>query len=128
MGYRSQVTIVLKKETYQKHENILREAMKGCDSIEQTDTAYYFSWDAVKWETTFENVKVIEKVLSQCDEEDYGFMRVGEEENDLDTKGTPGEFNVFLERTISSDTDKELDSEKFFSQNSVKYIKYDSKT
>lgn len=49
MGYRSQVVLAIKKEIYNKNAHILRENLRDCDSISQTEDAFYFSWEDVKW-------------------------------------------------------------------------------
>lgn len=126
MGYRSQVAIAIKTKIYHKHENELREAMKDCDALLKTEIAYVISWEYVKWYDSYPSVSSIEAVLAKLDEEDYGYLRIGEDSGDVEEKGSPWDFDIQINRCIAGlDDGEDLEPITFFAPNSVKFIKED---
>jgi len=130
MGYRSQVAIAFKKEIYHQYENTLKKHIKDCDQISQTEgaTAYIFTWDDVKWYPSYEDVRTIMNVLAECEEEDYGFVRVGEEAGDVEELGSPAEYEIEIHTHCSVNLGyvEELTHDDFFAPNSIKFIKEDN--
>jgi len=123
MGYTSQVAIAIKKEEYHKRENQFKKVMHDCDELGKTTDAYFFTWDCVKWYPNYPEVQELEKLLREIDEEDYGFIRVGEEDNDIERKGCPNDYDLNISITLESFSSSPLDHKDFFAPNSIKFIK-----
>jgi len=133
MGYRSQVVIAFKREAFWKHvgEDIIH--FKDCDQILQTEDSVTFLWESVKWEPLYADVqavtRVVEKVASDesyTDDDHYGFLRLGEKEDDIERLGNPWNFDVYLYQHISvDDSADEIEHDKFFAPNSIKFIRGD---
>jgi len=123
MGYRSEVTIAIKKEVYQKHSIAFKDALEFSDCITQTEKAIYFVWESAKWYSDYPEIAAVESVLSDLDDSDYGYVRVGEEMTDLETRGDFYEYGLDVSRAIVIDeVTEEVDKELFLSSNSVKFI------
>jgi len=127
MGYRSVVKLALRKQAYYDNKANLLESIKDCDIISETDEAYFFLWEDVKWYPSYGDVKAVEEVMDSLKEEEYGFMRIGEETNDVEEKGEPWEYGIYMNREFSqNDEEDEIDKEEFFKPNSIKFIKEDA--
>ena len=109
MGYRSEVVIVTKIEN--------KELVKLLQLDEaSTDEQYFFStedyngkkiecfftrYEYVKWYDSFPCVNKIMSAMDNIEDEDsFGFMRVGEDYDDVEILGMPYEFDIQLSRTI----------------------------
>ena len=106
MGYRSEVSLELKKETNDLFQALY--AQKFPEDIEflsssiekETDKATLYFWDHIKWYDTYPEVSFITKFISELDENDYRFVRLGEEYEDNETDGYSEEFNLNIQRSI----------------------------
>lgn len=78
----------------------------------------------VIWYSDYEDVKIIEKFMRECDTEDYGFIRVGEE-TDIEILGDCSEYSLNTSTTIDSPLAEEISDKDFFAPNSIKFIKED---
>ena len=125
MGYRSNVKLALKKQVYYDNQASILESIKDCDSISETEEAYFFLWESVKWYESYEDVKAITKLMSSLKSEDFGFMRIGEDKDDIEEAGEPYEYDIYLVRQFfnENEDEEELDKEEFFKPNSIKFIK-----
>ena len=109
MGYRSDVVIVTKIEN--------KELVKLLQEDEEAaEEQYFFSmkdyngkhmecfftrYEYVKWYETYPQVDKIEAAMRKIEDvESFGFMRVGEDYNDVEIIGLPYDFNIQLSRTI----------------------------
>lgn len=109
MGYRSDVVIVTKIEN--------KELVKLLQEDEEdTDEQYFFTmknyngenmecfftrYEYVKWYDSITCVNEIMSVINNIEDGDsFGFMRVGEDYDDVEILGMPYEFNIQLSRTI----------------------------
>ena len=112
MGYRSDVVIVTKIEN--------KELVKLLQEDEEaTDEQYFFSmedyngkrmecfftrYECVKWYDGFPCVDGIRSAMDNIEDGDsFGFMRVGEDYDDVEVLGMPYDFNIQLSRTIDID-------------------------
>lgn len=125
MGYRSQVAIALKKETYYKHENVLRDYLKDCDDVPENELGFYFYWDSVKWYDSYEDVKAVQNIMKESGWEEYAFIRIGEEADDVEQEGDTGSFELYVCRSIDIPSSKTVEKKDFFATNSIKFIKED---
>jgi len=123
MGYRSEVCIGLTDdaarlfrtivehmpETHEIH-SLLLDAERPMDKSPWRDehkdpdkdceTKLY--WNQVKWYEGYECVDLIECFLTECvPEEDYRFLRVGEETDDTEERGDYYDSDMHIQRTIS---------------------------
>ena len=110
MGYRSEVVIKFSEEAAKVvraardmcpvlkgllDDNEAHEANGDPDKVE----VLYFSH--IKWYENYEEIIAMEQLLDQLYEEDFGFMRVGEDREDIETRGEPWEYDIYLNRSIS---------------------------
>ena len=109
MGYRSDVVIVTKIE----NKELVKLLQEDEEAVEEQ---YFFSmkdyngkhmecfftrYDYVKWYEAYPCVAKIESAMRKIeDDESFGFMRVGEDYNDVEVMGLPYDFNIQLSRTI----------------------------
>lgn len=79
--------------------NFLEEAMYAVDS---ESLAEFFHWDSVKWYLMFEEIACINSVMEELDDEDFLFIRIGEDFEDLEIQGRYWEnpFNLDVVRTV----------------------------
>ena len=123
MGYRSEVCLAIMKDTYkEKVTPKLKQALTECDTISETETAYYFNWGDIKWYNDYENVKVVNEFVSE-NGETCGLLIIGEEEDDIQREGNTYDFELYVCRSISQPNAEEIDSKDFFACNAVKFIK-----
>ena len=109
MGYRSDIVIVTKIEN--------KELVKLLQEDEEnTDEQYFFSmedyngkkmecfftrYEYVKWYDSFPSVNKIRSAMDNIEDGDsFGFIRVGEDYDDVESLGMPYDFNIQLSRTI----------------------------
>jgi hypothetical protein len=117
MGYRSQVIIVLSKEAmaYATVKNNLPAAFAEADKHATHEEGYYWRFDSWKWYDGYPIIDEVTRFLHELDEYNdskqdkvdlntyvpmYGFIRIGEELEDIETKGDPGHFDVWVSRTF----------------------------
>jgi len=109
MGYRSDVVIVTKIEN-KELVNLLQE------DEEDTDEQYFFTmenyngekmecfltrYEYVKWYDSIPSVSETMSVINNIEDGDsFGFMRIGEDYDDVEILGMPYDFNIQLSRTI----------------------------
>jgi hypothetical protein len=123
MGYRSEVCIGLTDdatrllrtildhipETHEVH-NLVKDAKtihyhqvwekQHKDPEVDCDSKMY--WDYVKWYDSYDCVGFIEDFLENCiPEEDYKFVRIGEESDDISERGEYWDADIHVQRTIS---------------------------
>ena len=106
MGYRSQVCLSVSEEADKILKDnadmipALKELLKDGDS--RVAERYY--WDSVKWYPSYPEIDALERFLCFMDSADdgqYGFIRLGEEEDDIERRGAPWEFDMHVTRGIS---------------------------
>ena len=112
MGYRSQVVLAISKHltpflTLATSQNAEAQALvfKDADIFDrdyQGDKSWLITWDSIKWYESYEDIKTIERFVSEaiCDEYEFEvegnkelssehirFVRVGEESGDIEMMG-----------------------------------------
>lgn len=107
MGYRSQVAIVTKNtvEWPEDVEKVLDE-MGMVDTI--SDTKYFYS-SYLKWYEEYADVQLVIKWLETLDDEDYAFLRIGEDSADIEEHGTPWKFGLGWSIRLSLDGEELAD-------------------
>ncbi|MBD5416515.1 MAG: hypothetical protein HDR50_02345 [Desulfovibrio sp.] len=118
MGYRSEVGLALTKkgvenlkqrlanpELSQEIREVVREffdcADKHAKDEEDGQEAWY--WDYRKWYMGFPEVDFIEQLLSELPDEDFRFIRIGEDYDDTEMRGGfwDDPFGMELTRSIT---------------------------
>ena len=124
MGYRSEVVLVVGKEVMPQFMVTMAkspEARALCFAEATRHEDYeekgnmLFAWDCIKWYDSYEEIRAIEDFLDWCDSEDvpsqdakgervdgdecYRFVRIGEEVEDIEERGS-GFWDVGVRRSI----------------------------
>lgn len=105
MGYRSEVCIKFSEQaadvltTACKMNKHLKELVESADQGSIEDHFLYFEYS--KWYDSYPEVEAIESILTELDEYDYGFIRIGEEYEDVEERGEPWEYDLSVQRSLS---------------------------
>ena len=103
MGYRSKVVIALNNKVIVDNlvKNNLPSLLKEADrSVEIrgpfNDKLRYiiYEFESIKWYDSYFEVTELETFISELDDSDYGFIRVGEDTDDITFNGSPLEYNM----------------------------------
>ena len=107
MGYRSDVCIGIKKEVkaWALINNNWPSLLDEADSIDEENDATFYNYQGWKWYQTHDEVQEVEQFLAAIDEQfkyepAYGFVRLGEEYEDIEVIGQPWELGIEIHRTI----------------------------
>lgn len=99
MGYYSEIVIILSKEakealkeklnTLSKEEKENIESLFSCSDRRfiHESGAELIHWTNIKWYHSYPDIAFIENFLNNCEDEDFYFMRIGEELGDIDLQG-----------------------------------------
>lgn len=108
MGYRSQVTLALRPKaaalftTVRARGGELPALIEDADTGNHNDGSESYSWDHVKWYDSYACVNAIEQFMDRLDTEDmedqYRFVRIGEESDDNEQRGHG--FEIYVSRSI----------------------------
>jgi hypothetical protein len=106
MGYYSSVAIALTKEQYledQLLKNKLPTLLKKEPDLVKDDAVYWFL-PYTKWYDDFPEVcevtDYLNKLYEQYPDPPFGFIRVGEEQGDIEELGSPGDFDMHTSTEI----------------------------
>ena len=113
MGYRSDVGFACDPIIKQVVETVAewdKEFKELLDYGEDLSNDHFGRWrfDYAKWYDSFPDVQIMENIMSMCDDVDisglaydsYGFIRIGEEYEDVETKGDPSAFDLYVNRSL----------------------------
>lgn len=108
MGYRSEVAIRCQDKAYKMFEKAWGEFTP--DKIFHQKDDHLIYWDWVKWYEDYPDVSAIENVMSKLNELDndeaiekkmgYRFMRLGENDADIETKENTYDIELWMIRKI----------------------------
>lgn len=103
MGYRSEIAIGVTPETYATAPDDVKLAfdeMFGGPSVNEPDRILWHS-DWMKWYSDDPFVLRIEEWLSELEDcESYGLLRLGDNDEDVQTDGSPYEFGIRYSRKL----------------------------
>jgi hypothetical protein len=103
MGYRSDLVIAVRKEIIAADLiNPTIPAVVKELSWSSTDAARYYFIEGWKWYDSYPEVRDIEAWFDAMALEDFGAMRIGEDDNDTETWGSPYDFEIYLSRSIAA--------------------------
>ncbi|WP_297894414.1 hypothetical protein [uncultured Desulfovibrio sp.] len=117
MGYYSNVALCLTKNGMNQLKTALAEAEKNSpgnfaaikmliggepSKIDEGSGSVVFLWEGEKWYDEFDEIAFVTKVMDSLSDEDFLFIRLGEDYDDITIRGnfcdTP--FNISVERKI----------------------------
>ena len=123
MGYRSETCLGLTDDAMRLFRTLLEHLPEDHEihALLRDATTYYhtgdwgnkhktthvdcgdkFYWEYVKWYESFEDVQFIESFMVDCIlPDDYRFVRIGEEEDDIDQHGEYYDAEIYVRRSIS---------------------------
>lgn len=111
MGYRSDIIIAIKPEVRARH--LISSEIPAClmndnsvvkESHPQTGF-FYFRIEGWKWYETYPEIQEIEAWFESMDDSEFGAMRMGEDNDDNQTWGSPYDFDICLNRYLSCPID-----------------------
>ena len=96
----------------EQHEihNLVKDATTTCYShpwgdehkMKGKDCEDKLYWEQVKWYDGYECVDFVESFITDCiPEEDYKFVRIGEETDDVEERGDYWDAEIYVQRSIS---------------------------
>ena len=113
MGYRSDVGFacdpIIKQvvETMAEWDIEFKELLQ-CGEDLSCDDFGRWRFESVKWYDSFPDVQIVENIMTMCDNVDtsglsyetYGFIRLGEDHDDSETRGDTCAFDLYINRSI----------------------------
>jgi len=104
MGYYSNVAIALNKKLLTEDllkTKTLSTLFKETEPAYKNESAVYWEWEYIKWYESDKKIGSILAYLNDLDETDFGFIRIGENDTDIEFLGHPWDFGLQTERWIS---------------------------
>ena len=102
MGYRSDVYLRVAEplvevvDAARKLDKTLDKMLSDGSSEEKTD----FYWESVKWYDTYPGVTSVNDMLDMLHDDDYGFVALGEEEGDIERRGDPSGYDIYIQTSV----------------------------
>lgn len=115
MGYYSEVALAFSANGAEALRSAINDkelelALQTKNFLERVDThniergsyAELFHWKSIKWSLSFKEIACIDSVLDELDNEDFLFIRIGENLEDTEIQGRYWEnpFNLDVVRTV----------------------------
>ena len=104
MGYRSQVALALCHDADQLLQANAKmiPALASLIKDNESNAPERYYWDHIKWYDGYPEVDALNRFLGflECHDYQFGFIRLGEESDDNEQMGYPGEYDMFIHRTI----------------------------
>lgn len=111
MGYRSEVAIKCEEKAYEMLRETCQKVDLMPDKIFKDGDEYIFYWGWIKWYGEYEDVAAIENTLNKLDELQepsdyetigygYKFMRIGENDDDVETRENDYGIELWMIRKI----------------------------
>ena len=114
MGYRSDVGFacdpIIKQVigTMSEWDSEFKEFLDYGEDLSGGHDQGRYMWESVKWYESYPDVSVVENIMVMCDNCDinglaydsYGFVRIGEELEDIEMKGEPSTFDLYVNRSL----------------------------
>jgi hypothetical protein len=103
MGYRSEVALALSKEAYNNMPENVKNAFneigwKNPNSENENSVIFYNDW--IKWYESDNEINLIENFISNLEDKHFGFIRLGEDNEDIEFKGKYFDFGISFVRKI----------------------------
>lgn len=109
MGYLSDVVLGIPKTT--KTKALLFDKPLPCpENFDEVVTSNngaieYYKAYSLKWYPTYAEVRECEEFMNFCDDKGlpYGFIRIGEDMDDVETQGNPYSLDMYVVRSIATE-------------------------
>ena len=103
MGYRSEVAIAVSTSDYIDAPQNVKDALFEVfnEPAENIDNRVVFHQDWIKWYDCDDMVQTIENWLDTLNSDNYGMIRLGEDDMDIEYKGDPFNNGLEYSRKIS---------------------------
>lgn len=105
MGYRSNVVIAIDKKLIARNL-VTSEIPTNITNnfVKESEKAHYFLLDQWKWYSEYPDVKEIEDYFKHLNDESdyeiYGAVRIGEDLGDVESWGSPNDFDIYAIQDI----------------------------
>ena len=109
MGYRSDVGFACTPMVKQIIEQVcewdldLKELFQCAEERSSSEDGRWF-WEYAKWYDSYPDIQIMENLMAILDRsqlyDEYGMIRIGESDDDIETKGSPHEFDMYVNRSI----------------------------
>lgn len=109
MGYRSEVGFACTPQIHEVIKSIaeinkeFKEFLGYADDC-TTATAGKYRWEDIKYYDGYPDVDCLNNIMDFLDnvglDSEYGMIRIGEELEDIESKGMPYEFDMYVNRSI----------------------------
>lgn len=119
VGYRSEVAFKCTPEANEviiaaaELDEGLKKMLKECDNTElwgkeeptfEPGSGGCYYWNGIKWYEGYKDVDAFERIMSLLEnmglDAEFGFIRLGEDYDDQDMRGDPGQFDMYINRSI----------------------------
>ena len=106
MGYRSEVYLRIAKplvevvDAARKLDDNLDKMLSDGEEERIDKVKTDFHWEYTKWYDSYPEVQAVESLLDMLQDDDYGFVRIGEEEGDIERKGDPACYDIYIQTTV----------------------------
>ena len=108
MGYRSEVGVRFSDEAgrlvkkYVSLDEDLQQLVNDADHEDGSkDKISTLSWSWTKWYPDYDEITKFDAMLSMLPSHHFGFMRLGEDNDDVEERGEPWEYDIHLRKEIS---------------------------
>ena len=114
MGYRSEVGFacdpIVKEiiKTVSEWNKDLRQLINDADDLTHDKEHGRWRWDWIKWYEGYPEIDTMERIMMFAENsslqglsyDSYGFVRIGEDYEDIELKGAPSEFDLYVNRSV----------------------------
>lgn len=130
MGYRSEVGIKCQEKAFEMFKNTYAEVGLMPDRIYEEDDCKIIYFDWIKWyHPEFDDINAMVKLMDELDrlqekysEEEiydkelgYKFIRIGEDDSDIEQKSNTYDIEFWVKRCIDLDHAKEITDDSLLS-------------
>ena len=106
MGYRSEVVVkfsdnavkVVKK--FYELDKQIKQLIDDSENSTGWEQIQALHWDWIKWYDDDEDIMAFIDMLDQIGDENYGMIRLGEQNDDMECYGNTDKFDMYVERNI----------------------------
>ena len=107
MGYRSEVVLKLNMpassalDAFASMSEDIKTLLSDADVATKDDgNGHTYQWSWVKWYDSYKEIGLIEEFLNVLPYDSFGFIRLGEETDDIEHRGSPSDFDMYVSRSI----------------------------
>ena len=107
MGYRSDVVLKLNRpaasalDAFASMSEDIKTLLSDADVATKDDeNGHTYQWSWVKWYDSYKEIGLIEEFMNVLPHDSFGFIRLGEETDDIEHRGSPSDFDMYVSRSI----------------------------